>query len=206
MADIITVEWIEARDTRGLIADSTNLEDAILAVSGRICDYIGHDFGDSSSIESIDGTVSSMLMLNGKTKYPLRTLASVEIDDVAVNATNLIMRPTRQMGDLYTSIRLKVGNWLGYTIDIDGVWGWAEIPEEVKEAAYRLIVLELTGNRYGETDSGSDQIKRLKHPDGVEIEYFGNDVLKTYDPNDLGDDYATGVLKKYRWCGCGGVI
>lgn len=214
MRALVTVEWITARDTEGLVADSTSLEDAITRVSYDLCNRVGHDWGDSTSAEYVDGVRSPTLFLAGKTPYPLRSVESMTLDDYDEDIADLIFYRERSIGNLITKIRMKAATWDCYQVMIDGVWGWADTPDDVKEAVYRLVVLEITGKPYGKRKSASaivynaQAIKRVKQPDGVEIEFNAPSVqMSTAEMTaTTGDDFADEVVQRYRWQSCGGVV
>lgn len=218
MRNLVTVEWVVSRDTAGLVSDSTSLEDAITRVSYDLCGRVGHDWGDSTAAtETLDGVRSPSLSLAGKTQYPLRTLDMIQVDDTELTITSdyLIQYSNRHIGNLIDKLRLKGSTFYGYQVDITGDWGWSSVPDDVMEAVYRLLVLEITGSPYGARKStasmvyGSNQgVKRLKHPDGVEVEFnsasisvSGSDLAET-----TGDDFADEVVTRYKWREIGGVV
>lgn len=215
MRDLITVELIQARDTEGLVSDSTSLADAITRVSYYVCNQVGHDFGDSTAVDEIlEGPPSPYLRLHGKTQYPLRSLTAIEIDDVDVDISSdtLFYKANPRIGNVITELRLKGVNWNGYEVKITGDWGWTAVPDDVKEAIYRLLVLEITGTPYGRRRTasssvyGSGSVKRVKQPDGIEVEFSvpqASEILTTYTS---GDDFADEVIDRYRWAASGGVV
>jgi hypothetical protein len=220
MRKLVTLEWIQTRDVKGLLVayDSTSLEDAITMVSNDLCQKVGHDWGDSTSYsEILEGVKGNTLYLEGITKYPLRTLTETLLDgvDPEIEEEDFRIFYNRAIGDLgYKLRRYDGGSWKCRKVTITGDWGWTDTPDDVKEAIYRLMVRIFTGQYYnqrmqaGSAVFGDKVIKRKRTPDGAEIEY-ATPYTTSYEVltcETTGDDYADSVIAKYVWATHGGIV
>jgi len=201
MPDLITLEWIRERDTGNELqdTDSSTLQDAIIVISAWMIQKIGHDFGSLENYEEeIDGYPSKRLPLTGRTRYPLRSISRIMIDGVNIPLTRIVARTNRRINGI-SFIMHKYQIWDGWTVSILGSWGYEEIPDDIQEAAYRLIKNKIIGNPLDKVE------KSVKHPDGISVTY----ALEDSTPRSMigsGDQYVDDIIANYRWKESGGIV
>lgn len=134
MADLITLSrakyalgGAQGAANLSLHADeSTTLAALITAVTKAISKYCRRNFDEQTYEERYTGQGEQRLMLR---HFPILSVASLTVDDVAVSASDYIIDAER--GWLFRS-----GGWhsLDYGIEIEYDAGWSSVPEDIQEA------------------------------------------------------------------------
>lgn len=213
----LTVTEFRERDYKGQFpasrVDDTTVGAAISIASRQIDWYRGHTFEDSTAAtETFDGPYTEMLDLRRPGGLPLRSLTLAVVDDTTVDLTTVVCLP--YTGPPYTHLRRKAyggdplpSHWVqpltdwGHSVagvTVTGDWGWAEIPEKVKEATFRLAARYLLEEGFDIlADAALDSVtpKKLKLQSGAEYTLSGG-IAGGENPKEVttGDDYVDNLL------------